>query len=83
MLEIEEPKQYKIVATPEIYHQLHEQTKKAKKERTQRFNKIRQLLTPSGQKEREILVINQLHNTIVKDNTPLYITRESLKKENQ
>jgi len=30
---------------------------------------------------REILLINQLQGTIVRENAPLYIARESLKKE--
>ena len=51
--------------------------------RNKRFNEVRQLRTSSGQKGREILLINQLQDTIHGENTPLYIVRESLKKNQQ
>ena len=59
---------------------MHEQANKKKKARTHKFNEVQQLPMSSGQKGREILLINQLQDTNTRDNTPLYIARESLKK---
>ena len=64
--------------TPENSRQLYEQTNKRKK-REHRGSTIAYVLEVEG--EREILLINQLHDTIVGDNIPLYIARESLKKK--
>ena len=45
------------------------------------FTEVRQLILSSGQKGREILLINQLHNIIYGDNATLYIVRDSVKKK--
>ena len=66
--------------TLENSHQPHKQAIKEKKERTHEFNEVQQLPTSSEQKGREILLNNQLHDIIHGNNTPLYITRESLRK---
>ena len=50
--------------TPENSRQLHEQATKWKKARIHEFNEIRQLPTSSGKKGRELLLINQLQDTI-------------------
>jgi len=50
------PETVEISATPKNNHQLHEQENKRKKATTHEFNEIRQLLTSSGKKGREILL---------------------------
>jgi len=56
---------------------------KAIKERKRghKFNEIWQLPTSSGQNEKEILLINQVQVINFRDNTPLYIVKESTKKK--
>ena len=61
--------------TLENSRQLHEQANKKKKARTHKFNEVQQLPMSSGQKGREILLINQLQYTINRGNTPIYIAR--------
>ena len=48
--------------------------------RTYEFNEFRQFPILSRQKEREILLINQLNDTIVEDNTPPYIATHKEKE---
>ena len=54
-----------------------------KNARKHRFNEVRQLPTFSRQKGRVILFKSLIQVTINRENTPLYIARESMKKKNQ
>ena len=49
--------------------------------RTHKFNEVRQLAISSIQKGKEILLINQLKDTNIADNTPLYVAREFLENK--
>ena len=58
-----------------IWHEPNNQ----REESEEPFNEVWQFVLGS-EGEREILLINQLYDTIHRDNPPLYIARESLKK---
>ena len=68
-------------STPVNSRQLHKQANKEKKVRTHGFNEVWQLPTSSGQKGKEILLINQLKDTNIADNTLLYVAREFLENK--